>query len=39
MGSEVPLARVIQVEQETGVPRQVLRPDMFKRPSGGQVAA
>lgn len=29
----VPLTRVFEVERETGIPREELRPDFFKEPS------
>jgi DNA-binding transcriptional regulator YdaS (Cro superfamily) len=28
---EIPIRRTLQVEQATGVPREQLRPDMFRR--------
>ena len=38
-GDEIPLARVLDVERVTGVPRAVLRPDMFQAPPKRRRAA
>lgn len=36
---EIPLGRVLDVEEATGVSREVLRPDIFGRPSKKRRAA
>ena len=33
----VPADRVVAVEQATGVPRERLRPDLYRQPAGGLV--
>ena len=32
-GERVPADRVVQVERLTGIPREALRPDLYRRPS------
>lgn len=32
-GGEVPIGRVLEVEKATGIPRHVLRPDVYPLPS------
>lgn len=34
----VPIDRVAEVERVTGIPREHLRPDVFKSPSNGEAA-
>jgi len=33
--TKIPAGRIVQVEKVTGVPREVLRPDLYRQPKRG----
>ena len=33
---EIPAGRVVEIERVTGIPRELLRPDLYRRRHGGR---